>query len=139
MQYTIEAETNHRIRIRLGSRKLTEEQAKILKYAFSGIPGVTGVAIYRASAGCALYFDCDRAEIIRRLDAFRLDNVRMMAQKEEEAKTISAAEMRSRKLDPALKRKLRMRILGETVADALLPLPVQLAFHAYQMITLKEL
>jgi hypothetical protein len=47
--------------------------------------------------------------------------------------------MRKRKLDPELKRKLRMRILGETIADTVLPLPVQLAYHAYQMVTLKEL
>lgn len=138
MQYRIESETKHRIRIRLGRSKLTGEQAKILKYALSGIPGVTGVTIYGASAGCALSFDCDRSEIIRRLDAFRFENVRMMAEKEETAKTISRAEMKSRKLDPELKRSLRLRILGEAVADTLLPLPVQLAYHAYQMVTLKE-
>jgi ATP-dependent exoDNAse (exonuclease V) beta subunit len=51
----------------------------------------------------------------------------------------AAEEMRNRKLDPELKRKLRMRILGETIADTVLPLPVQLAYHAYQMVTLKEL
>ena len=47
--------------------------------------------------------------------------------------------MKKRKLDPELKRKLRMRILGETIADTVLPLPVQLAYHAYQMVTLKEM
>ena len=99
MYYRIEAETKHRIRIRIGSRKLSDEQAKILKYAF----------------------------------------VQMMAEKEEENARISAEEMRNRKLDPELKRKLRMRILGETIADTVLPLPVQLAYHAYQMVTLKEL
>ena len=46
MDYRIEAETKHRIRIRIGTRKLTEEQAKILKYAFGRAPG--GV---RAAAG----------------------------------------------------------------------------------------
>ncbi len=111
MDYRIEAETKHRIRIRIGIRKLSEEQAKILKYAFSHAPGVSEVTVYKASAGCAIAYTGDRSEIIRRL----------------------------KKLDPELKRKLRIRILGETIADTVLPLPVQLAYHAYQMVTLKEL
>jgi len=140
MNYHIEAETKHRIRIRIGTRKLTEEQAKILKYAFSHAPGVSEVTVYKASAGCAITYAGDRREIIRRLDSFNFDNVQMMAEKkDEENARISAEEMKKRKLDPELKRKLRMRILGETIADTVLPLPVQLAYHAYQMVTLKEL
>ena len=140
MDYRIEAETDHRIRIRIGTRKLTEEQSKILKYAISNAPGVTGVTIYKATAGCAITFTGDRREIIRRLNSFNLNNVQMMAEKKDkENAMISAEEMRKRKLDPELKRKLRMRILGETTADAVLPLPVQLAYHAYQMVTLKEM
>ena len=50
----------------------------------------------------------------------------------------SADEMKSRKLDPALKRRLRMRILAESVADTVLPMPVQIGYHIYQMITLQE-
>ena len=91
------------------------------------------------SAGCAITFTGDRREIIRRLNCFNFDNVQMMAKKEEEHARISAEEMRKRKLDPELKRKLRMRILGEAIADTVLPLPVQLAYHAYQMVTLKEM
>ena len=69
MNYHIEAETKHRIRIRIGTRKLTEEQAKILKYAFSHAPGVSEVTVYKASAGCAITYAGDRREIIRRLDS----------------------------------------------------------------------
>ena len=102
-------------------------------------PGVSEVTVYKASAGCAIAYTGDRSEIIRRLNSFNFDNVQMMAEKEEENARISAEEMRKRKLDPELKRKLRIRILGETIADTVLPLPVQLAYHAYQMVTLKEL
>ena len=154
MNYRIEAETTHRMRIRIGTRKLSEEQAKILKYAFSHAPGVSEVTVYKASAGCAITYTGDRSEIIRRLNSFNFENVQMMAEKEEANARISAEEMRKRKLDPELKRKLRIRILGETIADkrklririlgetiadTVLPLPVQLAYHAYQMVTLKEL
>ena len=140
MNYHIEAETKHRIRIRIGTRKLSEEQAKILKFAFSHAPGVSEVTVYKASAGCAITYTGDRSEIIRRLNSFNFDNVQMMAEKkDEENARISAEEMRKRKLDPELKRKLRKRILSEAIADTVLPLPVQLAYHAYQMVTLKEM
>ena len=140
MKYRIASETKNRIRIRISSSKLSEEQAKILKYAFSRAPGVTSVTIFKATAGCAITYTGDRYEIIRRLDSFNWDNVQMMAEKkDEENARISAEEMRKRKLDPELKRKLRMRVLGEAIADSVLPLPVQLAYHAYQMVTLREM
>lgn len=140
MNYTIASESRHRIRVNISSRKITQEQAKILQYAFSGIPGVTKVTVYRATGDCAIMYDCDRTDIIRRLNKFNFGNVQMLAEKEDAAKAkISSDEMKRRKLDPELKRKLRLRIMGEALADAVLPLPVQLAYHAYQMVTLKEL
>ena len=137
MKYHIESETAHRIRVRLSSRKLTTEQAQILEYAFKGIAGVKKVTVYRATGGCALTFDCDRKEILRRLDSFRFENVEMLATKE--AERISREEMRARKLEPELKRKLRMRILAETAADIVMPMPVQIGYHVWQMVTLRDL
>jgi hypothetical protein len=49
------------------------------------------------------------------------------------------AEMKNRKLDQQLKQRLRLRILLETVADLALPMPVQIGYHVWQMITLKHL
>ena len=137
MKYRIECQTRHRIRIRLFTTRLSAEETKILEYAFSGIPGVTGVTVYRPTAGCALEYDCSQDEILRRLDRFRFENVEMLA-KEEDSR-INAEEMRARKLDPKLKRRLRTRILLETVADLALPAPVQIGYHAWQMLTLKNL
>lgn len=137
MKYHIESETAHRIRVRLSSRKLTSEQAQILEYAFKGIAGVKKVTVYRATGGCALTFDCDRKEILRRLDSFRFENVEMLATKE--AERISREEMRARKLEPELKRKLRLRILAETAADIVMPMPVQIGYHVWQMVTLRDL
>ena len=47
--------------------------------------------------------------------------------------------MERRHLTPELKRKLRTRILIECAADVFLPMPVQVAYHVYQLLTLKEL
>ena len=137
MNYRIEAQSKRRIRVRLRSSKLSEEEARILEYAFSGMPGVTKVTVYRATGGCALEYDCEAEEILRRLDRFRFENVEMLAG--EEQQRISAAEMKSRKLDEKLKTKLRLRILAEMVTDMALPAPVQVGYHLWQMITLKKL
>ncbi|MBR2256430.1 MAG: hypothetical protein IJ899_03620 [Blautia sp.] len=137
MYYHIEAQSKRRIRVRLRSSKLTEEEARILEYAFSGMPGVTKVTVYRATGGCALEFNCRVDEILGRLDRFRFENVEAFAREEE--KRISLKEMESRKLDEQLKAKLRLRILAETAADIALPMPVQIGYHLWQMITLKKL
>ena len=52
---------------------------------------------------------------------------------------ISSEEVERRHLTPELKRKLRTRILIECAADVFLPMPVQVAYHVYQLLTLKEL
>ena len=139
MNYRIEAQSKRRIRVRLRLRssKLTEEEARILEYAFSGMPGVTKVTVYRATGGCALEYDCGVGEILRRLNRFRFENVEMLAKKEEQR--ISMTEMKNRKLDEQLKTRLRLRILAEMAADIALPMPVQVGYHIWQMITLKNL
>lgn len=137
MNYCIEAQSKRRIRVRLRGSKLTREEADILDYAFSGIPGVKKVTVYRETGCCALEFDCDVTEILKRLDRFRFENVDLLA--EEEKKRITVAEVRDRKLDQQLKTKLRLRIVAETAADLFMPMPVQLAYHLWQLVTLKNL
>ena len=137
MNYRIEAQSKRRIRIRLKRTQITEEEARILEYAFSGMPGVTKVTVYRPTGGCALEFDCGADEIRNRLDRFRFENVNLLA--EEEKQRISVSEMKSRKLDEQLKTKLRLRILAETVADIAMPMPIQVGYHLWQLVTLKNL
>ena len=81
MNYRIEAQSKRRIRIRLKRTHITEEEARILEYAFSGMPGVTKVTVYRPTGGCALEFDCGADEIRNRLDRFRFENVNLLAEK----------------------------------------------------------
>lgn len=52
---------------------------------------------------------------------------------------VSREELKVRKMDPMLKKKLRRRIILEAGADLLMPVPVQMAYHLYQLVTLKEL
>lgn len=137
MKYRIVHESTHRIRIRMFEPRITAQQEEILLYAFSAIRSVRKVTVFRDTAGVAFDYDGDREEILSRLDAFQYENVIRLAPPAHGH--IQLEEVKARKLDPALKRKMRMRILAETVADAVLPLPVQLGYHAWQMITLRDI
>ncbi len=137
MNYRIAAQSKRRLRIRLYGGRLSGEEAEILKYVFSSIPGVKKVEVFCQTGGVALEHTCAAEDILKRLDRFRFENVEMLTREEEDR--ISAAEMKNRKLDQELKRKLRLRILAETVADIAMPMPVQIGYHIWQMITLKDL
>ena len=137
MQFRVVYETNHRMRIRLYTGRISDYQEEVLQFAFSAIDSVTKVTVYHATGNIALEYQGNRDLILEKLRAFDYDNVTMMAEKLE--KGIDMDEMLRRKLDPALKQKLRMRILLETAADLVLPVPMQLGYHAYQLVTLKHI
>ena len=124
------------MRIRLYTGRISDYQEEILQFAFNAIKGVRKVTVYHATGNIALEYTGNRDLILEKLKNFDYDNVTMMAEKLEEG--IGMDEMMRRKLDPELKRRLRLRIVGETVADMILPLPLQLGYHAYQLITLKD-
>ncbi len=70
---------------------------------------------------------------------FPLRDMAEEAVKEEAKGRVSREELKQRKMDPKLKNRLRRRIILEAGADLVLPAPVQLAYHLYQLVTLKEL
>lgn len=137
MKYSIAASSARRTRVRFYVPRLTDEDAELLEEVFSCIPGVNKVTVYQATCGCAFEHTCPREDILRRLDAFRFENVVMMTEKINPY--ISRDEMKERKLDPKLKNKLRMRIMAETLFDIAAPMPIQMGYHVWHLITLKEL
>lgn len=137
MKYQIRHESNHRIRVDLLQGSLTDSQADVLRYALSHIKGVTNVEIFRATGNVALTYQGDRQLVLDKLTSLDFANVTMFAKDLDNR--IDTAELRERKLDPELKAKLRARILVETAADIFLPMPLQVAYHVYQLITLKGL
>ncbi len=139
MRYRIEHLSQHRLRIRVQNGALTEYSREILDYALNGIPGVRKVIFYPATGGIGIAFDGPAEEVTRRLDRLRFDNVTMMAGQIEADPSIDMEELRQRRLSPELKSRLRRRILLESAADMLLPMPVQMGYHLYQLITLREI
>lgn len=149
MKYRVEHESAHRLRVRLLTGKsggITSAQEEVLMFAFSALRGVKKVDFYPATGGVVFSF-CDGSEretvevrlgVLERLDRFDFKNVTMLARELENHPAIDIEEMRERKLSPELKRKIRTRMAIEAVADVFLPMPLQLAYHVYQMITLRE-
>ena len=77
----------------------------------------------------------ERQELLQRLQ--RIQDPHLLEEAFRNHK-VDAKELSTRKLDPALKRKMRVRILAEAGADLLLPAPVQIVYHAWQLVTLKS-
>ncbi|MBQ3975657.1 MAG: hypothetical protein II628_16040, partial [Lachnospiraceae bacterium] len=56
-----------------------------------------------------------------------------------ESPFLDTEEIRKRGLAPHVKRKMRMQFLTEAAFDAVMPAPVQLAYHAIQLYRLEKL
>ena len=137
MRYIIKNETGHRIRVLLPFCPLTPAQEEILRFALGSMAEIEDLTFYPATGGMAIHYRFGREKILSRLSTFRMENVPLMAASQKQH--IDLQEVRERKLAPAVKTRLRVRLVAETAADMLLPLPLQLAYHAYQLITLKNI
>ncbi|MBQ9063375.1 MAG: hypothetical protein IJ121_11235 [Eubacterium sp.] len=137
MRYSIQFETDSYMRIRLACGKISDAEEEILEFAISQMKPVKHVKFHPATGGIAITYEKDRDLILEKLSALQYQNVEMFAGKLE--KRIDLEEVERRKLSPALKRKMRRRMLLETVADIALPMPVQVGYHVYQLVTLKGL
>lgn len=138
MDFIIMHETSKYMRLRVRSGHLTSSEAEILKYVLENRRGVSHVKIYPASGGIAFsYEQGDREQIMQRLSALQFRNVKMFAR--ELDGTINQEEIKRRKLSPEVKARLRRKMVVEAVADILMPMPVQVGYHVYQLVTLRDL
>lgn len=137
MKFVIQHQTSSYMRLRLCGGRFTGTEAEVLEYALSNLKGVSGVRLYPASGGIAFSYKGDRDTILKKLRNLQFHNVKMFAEGLEES--IGREELARRKLSPELKRKLRCKVIAEAAADMLLPAPVQLGYHMYQLVTLKNL
>lgn len=137
MIFRIEHETTKSIRIRSVLGAFSQSEAEVLSKILSEIRGVTSVQLFRATGGIRLEYDGQRDYILEKISGLDYRNVTFFARTLDSS--ISTEEIHERKLSPELKRRLRIRILAETAADIMMPVPVQIGYHLYQMITLKNL
>ena len=137
MEYIIMHETSKYMRLRLRKGRITASQAEILRYVLEGQQGVSGIRIYPASGSISFSCEKEHGKILYKLKRLQFHNVEMFAR--ELDTRISTEELSRRKLSPEVKNRLRRKVLIETVADLLMPVPLQVGYHAYQLITLRNL
>ena len=140
MRFTVEHETSTYMRLRLLMGHFSQAEAEILRYAMGKMKGVSGIRLYPSSGGIAFFCQKDPAShqrILKKLRALHFKNVEMFARKIDN--TIHLEELELRKLSPEIRKGLRRKVLLETAADLFLPTPIQVGYHVYQLVTLKDL
>jgi len=137
VNFTIEHESGNHLRIRLVKGFLRETEADVLQAALHRSHRIREARVFRATGGISLTYTCGREEILQKLHAFQFSNIEKFAKDMEAG--IGLEEMQRRKLTPELKKKLRTRMLLEMAADIVLPVPLQMGYHVYQMITLRDI
>lgn len=141
MRFAVEHATPGRIRIRTADR-ISLEESRSLRLAILGIEGVTDVRFYRNTGSIAVFFSGPLDKLTAALAA--LDGTAIPASKEypdtkPDSPFLDAGEIERRGLHPHFKRKMRTQILTEAFFDAVMPAPVQLLFHAVQLVRLEKM
>lgn len=134
MKYSIQHETKHSIRLKLGKQQLPMEEAEKLSYALHQSECVQKVTVYSATAGVRIEYSGERDQLLAFLEQLSYEDIELPA-----SDHITAEELRSRKLAPDQKKKMRNEIIVESLADSFLPMPFQIGYHVYQLARLKNL
>jgi hypothetical protein len=141
MQFSVKHRSPGRIRIRLASGKISLEESRKLRLSLLALPQVRDVRIFMNTGGTGIYYDGEEASLLEALKG--LDTACPAANAypdtEPESPFLDAEEIRKRGLAPHVKRKMRMQFLTEAAFDAVMPAPVQLAWHAVQLYRLEKL
>jgi hypothetical protein len=133
MQFSIQYETEGYLRIRLNSGKFSEADEEILHYAFEDFDSIDRIRVFKSTGGLALHFHQDiRSKLIQHLNHLDLNDVQIPGN------PITLKEIQSRKISPAVKRKIRKGMILEMCSDLVLPTPLQAAYHLYKIATLKD-
>ena len=160
MKFTVEHETSSSMRIRMAGDKPSKRTGDAICAILSRTAGIHKVRVYPATKGL-IHHSLSRDALVGILEELDPETIREAKQELKEERQellhrlqriqdphlleealrnhkVDAKELSTRKLDPALKRKMRLRILAEAGADLLLPAPVQIVYHAWQLVTLKS-
>ena len=135
MEYQIMHATRQSIRVRFCRQRWTKTEAEALRRALSAVAGIEKVKVYPAAGGVYLEHT-SREAALAALAA--VDAETLAADPYADDGCITPEEWAARKLHPTLKRRMQGEILVEAAADLFLPAPAQFAFHAYQLLKLKD-
>lgn len=156
MKCKVVHETGGSLRVKILGRQLSYKEYEALHGLLEKAEGVQCIRTYWATGSIALNFRSDRERLLATirgiseedLAAAVEENRRALAElgkKEIEQNTpvdfvdLKKLKKQGKKMSSLWKRRLNRRILIEAAADMILPAPVQVAYHAYQMLVLQSL
>ena len=141
MEFTVKHKAAGWIRIRLPKGKITLEESRKLRMAVLALPQVEDVRLFMQTGGIGISFDGEAAPLLQALKAVDPDRDVCGAypNTEPESPFLDTAEIKRRGLAPHVKRKMRMQMLTEAAFDAIMPAPLQLAYHVIQLHKLEKM
>ncbi|MCR5691261.1 MAG: heavy metal translocating P-type ATPase, partial [Eubacterium sp.] len=119
MKFCLKHETSGRMRLHVGQKKMSFEQADILEYFLSELPGVTGVKVYDRTCDVVIHFTKNRNEILRQLQSFHYEDIEVPD---------GLLEHSGRAINAEFQDKLFWRIVFRYTKKLLLPLSLRPIF-----------
>ena len=147
MFYQLVHENDASFRIRLGVSRITSQEEEILSQILASHPQISGIQIYPATSGIRIFFKGSKQAILESLRKIPYSNVRFLAEQLPKQDSIyvhllpSSQEIVQEfrgKMNPKLKQKLGTEVIIEALVDKFLPEPLNLAYHAFQLILLSK-
>ena len=138
MFYQLVHENDASFRIRLGVSRITSQEEEILSQILASHPQISGI-----------FFKGSKQAILESLRKIPYSNVRFLAEQLPKQDSIyvhllpSSQEIvqefrGNKKMNPKLKQKLGTEVIIEALVDKFLPEPLNLAYHAFQLILLSK-
>lgn len=137
MHIKIQHETSSRLRVSAAKSRFSDTEEEKIHYVLDQIDGTDEVEVYNATAGIAVKFHADRDKILDALKSLNFDEVNLPADYIDTHDVVRMKEIQRRHLGPKVKAKMRARILAEMAFDIVAPMPLQVGYHVYQLITLR--
>lgn len=120
MKATILHESNGRIRLRLGVKRLSIADADRLQIWLTGHPNIVDVKIFERTCGVIIRYSGERAAVLDEIAHFHLDEVR---------DTITLPAQSTREINRTFKEKLVGKIVSRYACQLFLPAPLRLIRH----------
>ena len=145
MFYQLVHENDASFRIRLGVSRITSQEEEILSQILASHPQISGIQIYPATSGIRIFFKGSKQAILESLRKIPYSNVRFLAEQENiyvhllpSSQEIVQEFRGNKKMNPKLKQKLGTEVIIEALVDKFLPEPLNLAYHAFQLLLLSK-
>ena len=149
MLYQILHENDSSFRIRLGVQQITPQEEELLSQILASHPQISGICIYPATAGVRIFFKGSKKAVLDSLRKIPYSNVRYLAEQLPKPEDIHVhllptsqqiiQEFRgNKKMNPNLKKRLGTEVIIEALMDKFLPEPLNMAYHAFQLLLLSK-